>query len=535
MARPPNPDNVITVQCATCGNTFTCRKCRPRRFCSKKCSCNSPETKKKNAEGVKATFEAKYGGHPMATNVETQKRFKATMMATYGVDHPAKAEDYRAKVEKTLTDRYGDPTFNNREQMRQTCISRYGVDNYRKTDEYAEKVKRSSVKKWGVTHPSKSDAFKDSHKRLMFQKFVTSDRFKNFDPMFSFDEYDGVTEQFNRKYPFKCKRCGRTEMHDIADGKDVRCSKCDKRTISIFQEEVIHFIQSILPNSPILINDRTILFPQELDIYIPEKKIAIETDGLFYHSEVMGRKNKNYHLNKTLTCMMKGIRLIHVFENEWNQTSEIVQSVLRTVLGVEGVVIAARKTEVREISNPSEKSEFLENNHLQGNDRANVSYGLYQDSKLVSLMSFVRSRFDKNLEWEMSRFCTLHGHRVQGGAAKLFKHFIKTHNPTTIVSYSDRRYFSGELYIKLGMTFVSMTPPSYYYILDKYDTLQNRVTWQKSKLSKKLLTFDETKTEWQNMQANGFDRIWDCGNLKFVWKSEPMTLTHTTTLTNESI
>lgn len=529
MARPANPDSIITVQCETCGNTFTCKRWRPRRFCSKKCSCNSPETKRKNAIGVKAAFEAKYGGHPMSTNLETQERFKSTMLATHGVDHPAKAADFREKVEKTLKTRYGSPTYNNRDQMRETCITRYGVDNYRKTIEYVEKVKRSSIRKWGVSHPSQSSAFKDSHKRLMFQKFISSARFSNFEPMFSFDEYDGVTDVFNKKYEFKCKRCGRIDLHDIADGRDVRCPKCDKRSISRFQEGVLTFIQSILPNEPILINDRTVLFPQELDIYIPGKSIAIETDGLFYHSEVMGRKNKNYHLHKTAACMMKGIRLIHIFENEWTQTPEIVQSVLRTILGIDDVVIAARKLEVRQITNPREKSAFLENNHLQGNDRANVSYGLYNNDKLVALMSFVRSRFDKNLEWEMSRFCTLRDHRVQGGAAKLFKHFIRTHNPRSIVSYSDRRYFSGAMYLKIGMSFASNTSPSYYYILDRYDTLQNRVTWQKSKLPKKLVTFDTNLTEWQNMQANGFDRIWDCGNLKFVWKAEPTVLQHSTT------
>lgn len=530
MARPLNPESTITVQCETCGNTFTCKRWKPRRFCSKKCSCNSPETKKKNAAGVKATFDIKYGGHPMATNPETQVRFKATMMATYGVDHPAKAADFREKVEMTLENRYGNPTYNNREKMRETCISRYGVDNYRKTTEYTEKVKRSSMKKWGVLHPSQSAVFKDSHKRLMFQKFVSSDRFKNFTPAFSFDEYDGVTDIFNRKYAFKCNRCGRTDLHDIADGKDIRCSKCDKRTISRFQEGVLNFVQSILPNESILVNDRTVLFPQELDIYIPGKNIAIETDGLFYHSEVMGHKNKNYHLHKTTACMMKGIRLIHIFENEWTQTSEIVQSILQTLLGVDGVVIAARKLEVRKILSPRDKSAFLESNHLQGNDHATVSYGLYDVDKLIALMSFVRSRFDKTLEWEMSRFCTLRGHRVQGGAAKLFSHFIKTHNPQSIVSYSDRRYFSGAMYLKLGMVFAANTPQSYYYILDRYDTLQNRMTWQKSKLKNKLLTFDPNLTEWQNMQVNGFDRIWDCGNLKFVWKSEPTTLTHTTTM-----
>jgi hypothetical protein len=88
------------------------------------------------------------------------------------------------------------------------------------------------------------------------------------------------------------------------------------------------------------------------------------------------------------------------------------------------------------------------------------------------------------------------------------------------VSYSDRRYFSGETYLKLGFNFVSNTPPNYHYTIDGYHTLQNRINWQKAKLNKKLLSFDASISEWENMKMNGFDRIWDCGHSKWVWQSK---------------
>jgi hypothetical protein len=135
-------------------------------------------------------------------------------------------------------------------------------------------------------------------------------------------------------------------------------------------------------------------------------------------------------------------------------------------------------------------------------------------------MTFVKSRFDKKIEWEMSRFCSKMGHTIVGGSSKLFNYFIKTYKPNTVVSYSDRRYFSGETYVKLGFNFNSNTPPNYHYIIDNYDTLQSRINWQKGKLERKLLSFDKSISEWENMKMNNFDRIWDCGHSKWIYNNK---------------
>ena len=287
--------------------------------------------------------------------------------------------------------------------------------------------------------------------------------------------------------------------------------------MSEFQGEVVDYIKYLLPTEPIVTNNRTILSPLELDIYIASKNVAIETNGLYWHSEVSGRKNKSYHLNKTKICTTRGIRLIHIFENEWKNKKDIVKSILSSALVRKNRTIYARKCEIRELTT-GEKSKFLIENHLQGNDRATIKLGLIYEGELVSSMTFIKSRFDKNIEWEMSRFCTKLHTTVVGGSSKLFSWFIKKYNPATVVSYSDRRYFSGETYLNLEFSFVDNTPPNYHYIIDGYDTLQSRINWQKAKLEKKLLTFDKTISEWENMKINGFDRIWDCGHSKWIWK-----------------
>jgi hypothetical protein len=142
-------------------------------------------------------------------------------------------------------------------------------------------------------------------------------------------------------------------------------------------------------------------------------------------------------------------------------------------------------------------------------------------------MTFVKSRFDRSIEWEVSRYCSALNHTVVGGGSRLFSEFVKNYNPKNVVTYSDRRYFSGEIYLRLGFTFVDNTRPNYYYIIDGYDTLQSRINWQKAKLGKKLTVFDPALSEWENMKINGFDRIWDCGHSKWIWidkSSKPLTV-----------
>ena len=161
----------------------------------------------------------------------------------------------------------------------------------------------------------------------------------------------------------------------------------------------------------------------------------------------------------------------------------------------------------------------MESNHLQGKDKSSIKYGLYYNDELVSLMTFVKSRFDKKIQYEMYRYCNKLNTSVIGAASKLFKRFINDHSPKSIISYSDKRYFDGIVYQGLGFNFIENTTPNYWYISPDYKVLFNRMTFQKHKLNKLINNFDSNLTEWQNMQLNGYDRIWDCGNGKWVWNS----------------
>jgi hypothetical protein len=180
-------------------------------------------------------------------------------------------------------------------------------------------------------------------------------------------------------------------------------------------------------------------------------------------------------------------------------------------------MIYARKCIISEITD-EEKRTFLHDNHIQGDVQSKVNLGLKYNGKLVSVMTFGKSRFSTKYEYELLRYANVLNHSVIGGASRLFKHFIKLHHPSSIITYSDKRWNTGTLYKNLNFKFLHTSAPNYFYFKpNNILTLFSRIQFQKHKLAKKLDNFNPELTEWQNMVFNGYDRIWDCGNDVWIW------------------
>jgi len=516
MGRTKTLPDTISKICPVCKNTFDVSYYlrNTRTYCTKRCANHDPAIIAKMISSQNDTFNKKYGMHPMKTE-ETKENLKQSVKEKYGVDWISKSNGWYDKVKATKLKLHGMENYNNINKIKDTCIEKYGVDNYVKTDEYKEKYKSTCLNKYGFPHASMSKKYVIEHYKNMFDKFMRHPNFINFVPMFGLDEFKGVT--FG-EYRFKCKRCDTIKSFSLDDGKYPLCPSCDKNNCSNFQNEIYEYIKSTVGNSvDIKLNDRTILSPKELDIVIPSLNIAFECNGILWHSEVFGRKNKSYHLYKTSACIHKGYRLIHIFENEWRNKKDIIKSIIGSILNKSTKIIYGRNCKVKEISSRI-CVDFLNENHLQGTDHPSVRLGLFDDNdSLISVMTFMKSRFDKNIQYEMGRFCNKLGHNTIGGASKLFSYFLKNKAPTSIVSYNDRRYFDGKVYINLGFNFVKNTSPNYFYIIDNYMNTKNRMSFQKHLLHKKLSIFDPSLSEWDNMKNNGYDRIWDCGNGKWVW------------------
>lgn len=294
------------------------------------------------------------------------------------------------------------------------------------------------------------------------------------------------------------------------------CPSCADESVSSFELDIKGYIKNL--GFEIKENTKKIIFPLELDILLKSKNLAIECNGLYWHSELQG-KDRNYHLNKTKLCGEKNIRLIHIFENEYLHKNKIVKSRLKSILNLNKYKIFARKCEVKEID-AKVKNRFLEKYHIQGADRAPVKLGLFYKNRLVAVMTFCKNRkaLGKNHvegEWELSRYVTINGFSIVGGAGKLLKYFERNFSPKKITSYADLRWSLGNLYYKLGFQKNRQSKPNYWYIKGWERKLYHRFNFRKSVLHKKIDKFDPKKTGWENMKDNGWNRIWDCGNLVF--------------------
>lgn len=292
------------------------------------------------------------------------------------------------------------------------------------------------------------------------------------------------------------------------------CPKCVS-SVSKWEKEIYDYISSLGVECEQ--SNRSILGGLEIDIYLPKYKIGIECDGLRWHNELF--KDKNYHLDKTNTCREKGVRLIHIFEDEWVKKSEIWKSMLRNMLGKSVKKVYARKCELRSVSSKDVR-EFLDGNHIQGHSNSRINYGLYYNGELVSLMTFGLPRINlggkiEDGHFELVRFCNKVGINVIGAASKLFKHFIDENDPIEVVSYSDKRWSLGNLYEILGFVHSHDSNPNYFYV-DNMERI-NRFRFRKSMLVKE--GYDANKSEHEIMTERGIYRIYDCGTMVWKWKN----------------
>lgn len=503
MARPKiNPD-FTTINCAECHQDFQVKwaKRNKQRYCSKTCSANSTEVKEKNRVAVAKTFSEKYGAHPMTTE-NTKKNLRDSMMKKYGKEHSMQIKSCLDKAKKTNMTNFGvenvlSKNSSVRKKIEETWIEKYGTNNICQVPEFIEKRRKSKQ----INH---------------YEELLSLFNGGNLDWLVKMEDYEGY--HFSKRYNFLCKVCNHAFESTVYVPQSVFCEVCHPKRKQSGENTLLEFLNTELNGKTIIRHDRLILNGKELDFYIPELKLAIEYNGLYWHRE--GPKiSKNYHLDKTTKCVEKGIRLLHIFETEWLYNQNIVKSIIRQSIGSAVVKIHGRECEVRIVDNETKKN-FLKICHIQGNDTCSAAYGLYYKNNLVSLMTFCRSRFDKKYEWEISRFCNALNTKIHGGASKLFSIFLQDYNPKSVVSYSDRRYFSGDVYGKLGLKFVGFTAQGYHYISTDYKALFNRQMYQKNKLEKKLDKFDPLLSEWDNMKVNGFDRIWDCGHSKWVYEQQ---------------
>jgi len=262
-------------------------------------------------------------------------------------------------------------------------------------------------------------------------------------------------------------------------------------------------------------NDRKSLSGKEIDILIPELKLGIEYNGVFWHSEkwMSNTRDAKWHmLEKQQLAREEGIELVH-----FNSTipSKKIINFIKFKAGKTKRVFARNTTASRVEQQVAEA--MLDELHLQGSAKGCASYGLFKGGELLGVASFSQAtseRGNKNrLRWELRRL--VFNCHVVGGASKLLKTFLRDHpEVTSLISYSDTRWFTGGVYIALGFEHVKDCPLDYAYTRGGYIFHKSQFKHSVMK-HKQNFNYDPNLSEVQNCHANGYFRIWDCGKKKW--------------------
>jgi hypothetical protein len=463
----------------------------------------------------KNSLSGGYGDYcsvPCANKCEEHKeKVKVTNNIKYGSDVPFFDEVIKEKSKKTLLEKYNvDNIFKNKEYIKEKTLLKHGVNHIAKLKSTKDKIINTNINRYGVSTPilkpeNRHNVY-NNRRELFFEKYKDLNIINGYG-----SDIIIHCDKCNSEYVIN--RALLSHRYLITENPCTNCNPI-KQGVLISENMLREFITDLgLSFKP---NDRSLINPLELDIYIESKKVSIEYNGLYWHSSKY--VNSNYHLKKTELCNDKGIKLIHIFEDEWVYKRDIVKSRIRNILGLIENKIYARKCEIREVKT-NEKTLFLNDNHIQGAVGSLVNIGLYYNDELVSLMCFSKKRVilknkDEDDKYELIRFCNKLDTNVIGGASKLLSHFIKNYQPKEIISYADRRWSTGNLYDKLGFKFDNYSKPNFYYVIN--DTREHRIKYQKHKLIQR--GFDKNKTEDEIMSENGIYRIYDCGTIRYSLK-----------------
>jgi hypothetical protein len=446
---------------------------------------------------IKQTNINRYGGNAPIASVEVKEKMKQTSQQKYGTDYPTQSPQIKYQQQQTMIDRYGAPfPIQNAEiaaRTRLTNMSRYGFDNAAKHDVVKEKIRKATRSAYLENLVARLDPF-------------------NIRPVGAFDRVSDHKD-------WVCDVCQTTFEGTAWNGRVPRCPTCFPASVSGPQKEIIDYVTNLVGLDNIVVNDRKLLENRddrrrslEIDILMPQYNLGIEYCGLKYHTEISGGKTINYHHNKFNMCKERGIQLITVWSDEWYGRRALLKSMIATRLGL-GNKIHARQLIGQKI-NPKEARTFFETNHIQGYVGSKHNYGLFDvDNNLLMCLSVSKPRYSKNYDFEITRLASQMHTVVVGGASKLFNMMCKDLNPQSVISYCDLRYGTGKVYSQLGFLPLGLPTIGYEYIeMSKPNKRYNRLACQKH-----MLGDTNGLGAKEYLHSIGFERVYDCGQQKFVW------------------
>jgi hypothetical protein len=462
---------------------------------------------------LKGSILCRSCGGKKSNTEEARSKYKSTMLEKYGVDHPQKSTKIKQKTKNTIQKKYGDSIKDIR--LRGT-IEKYGVDNVFKLAEVQDKIKNTNLEKYGVININQLPENKDKIRDKMLKKFghgsplrarlLVNNNCKNYEQFCKkvvkkIEESNLYANHPDMEKLFKCD--GTTLIQALLKEKREDLIRTNSK-FSVAEKEIADLIKSHY-SGELIENDRKILNGKELDIYLPELKIAIEYNGLIWHSERFDY-DKNRHHQKYKNCLAQGVKLYTFWSHEWLLKRDQMTKFIVNLITPKTTVYA-RKCKIE--TDPDKLREFIESNHLQGSTLSHTYLGLsYQNEIVMALSIGNHHRKGKQIQ-VLNRVCFSDYH-VVGGLNKLLKLI-----DYDLITWSDNRYSPiGNMYLNSGFELVDELKPDYFYC----DSSGNVYSKQSQKKSLTGCPKEITEADWSNQ--HGLYRIWDCGKKRWIKKGK---------------
>lgn len=429
----------------------------------------------------KDTYFKKTGYYHNSKNPDSVNRINKTMIERYGVEKPLQNKELKKKQENTTIDRHGTTCFLNSEKSKKTLFENWGVTHPMYNEEIREKCRMSQ-------HQTKLKLFLDKIEKTN-KIFIKIDE--------------------DKRIHLNCLKCGNNyTIHRCCLNYHTRsnsdsCPTCNfpNRFRSKKENEVYAFIQE---NTDLTVSLNKHFGKYEVDIFIEELNLAIEFNGVYWHSELY--KEASYHQEKSIELEKRGINLIHIWEDDWINKSEIVKNIILSK--IKPIRIGARKTIIQKIDFKTAK-EFHLNNHLDGYAIAKYHYGLFYENDLISVASFGNSRYNKIAQYELIRLTTKSNFSIIGGFSKLLKAFKNETNFESLLSYKKLDLGTKNFYEAIGFKKTKRLKPNFFWLINGIKV--NRQNFMKHKLKDV-----GDKTAVQYMIDKGYYRIYDSGSDMFI-------------------
>ena len=475
----------------------------------------SDELKQKRSVKAKETFLQKYGVDNPAKSKEVLAKIQKTNLERYGVEYSAQSDIVNEKVKTTNLKKYGvEYSFQAeevKEKIKATNLERYGVDNPSKSDIIKDRIVESNRKNLGVDYPMQSKEVMDKSRVTSLQKYGTE--YPNQSEIVKQHIRESNIEKYGVEHPAQSDMVKRQTIITNREryGVDYTCL--------IYQGELVGNDSTYNRSFAKLLDSNNIPYEREflLQKYSYDFKVGnilIEINPTATHNTHFSpygkcRIGKTYHKDKSKLAFDNGYHVIHIFD--WDDIDKIIH------LLKDRVTEYARRCIVKEVDY-MDTNEYLSTYHLQGTCKGqNIRLGLYYNNQLVSLMTFGKSRFNKNCEYELLRYCS--HYNVVGGAEKLFKYFVNNYKPNSIVSYCDTSKFSGKVYDALGFKYIKTNSPRKHW----YSLKEKRHITDGLLLSQgydRLFKENHGKgTSNEELILNrGYLPVYDCGQATYIWR-----------------